>query len=70
MNLNTETDTIYALKVAIPTMKAQDFIQSLLKGLFTHFEGMEAQGAFDYHLDFEFNKNKPKTLVFESKINK
>lgn len=70
VNLNTETDTIYALKVAIPTMKAQDFIQSLPKGLFTHFEGMEAQGAFDYHLDFEFNKNKPKTLVFESKINK
>ena len=70
VNLNTETDTIYALKVAIPTMKAQDFIESLPKGLFTHFEGMEAQGAFDYHLDFEFNKNKPKTLVFESKINK
>lgn len=70
VNLNTETDTIYALKVAIPTMKAQDFIQSLPKGLFTHFEGMEAQGVFDYHLDFEFNKNKPKTLVFESKINK
>lgn len=70
VNLNTETDTIYALKVAIPTMKAQDFIQSLPKGLFTHFEGMESQGAFDYHLDFEFNKNKPKTLVFESKINK
>lgn len=70
VNLNTETDTIYALKVAIPTMKAQDFIESLPKGLFTHFEGMEAQGAFDYHLDFEFNKNKPNTLVFESKINK
>ena len=70
VNLNTETDTIYALKVAIPTMKAQDFIQSLPKGLFTHFEGMESQGAFDYHLDFEFNKNKPNTLVFESKINK
>lgn len=70
VNLNTETDTIYALKVAIPTMKAQDFIQSLPKGLFTHFEGMEAQGVFDYHLDFEFNKNKPNALVFESKINK
>ena len=70
VNLNTQTDTIYTMKVKIPMMKAQDFIQSLPKGLFTHFEGMEAQGAFDYHLDFEFNKNKPKTLVFESKINK
>lgn len=70
LNLNTETDTIYAMKVAIPTMKAQDFIESLPTGLFTHFEGMEAEGAFDYHLDFEFNKNKPNALVFESKINK
>lgn len=70
LNLNTETDTIYAMKVAIPAMKAQDFIESLPTGLFTHFEGMEAEGAFDYHLDFEFNKNKPNALVFESKINK
>ena len=70
VNLNTETDTIYALKVAIPTMKAQDFIESLPKGLFTHFEGMEAEGEFDYHLDFEFNKNNPNALVFESNINK
>jgi hypothetical protein len=70
VNVNTETDTIYALKVAIPTMKAQDFIESLPTGLFTHFEGMEAQGEFDYRLDFEFNKNNPKALVFDSKINK
>jgi hypothetical protein len=70
VNLNTETDTIYALKVAIPTMKAQDFIESLPKGLFTHFEGMEAEGEFNYHLDFEFNKNNPNALVFESNINK
>ncbi|MDD3003399.1 transglycosylase domain-containing protein [Flavobacterium sp.] len=70
LNLNTETDTIYSLKVAIPTMKAQDFIASLPKGLFTHFEGMETQGEFDYRLDFEFNKNNPKALIFDSKINK
>ena len=70
VNLNTETDTIYALKVAIPSMKAQDFIESLPTGLFTHFEGMEAKGEFDYRLDFEFNKNNPKALVFDSKINK
>ncbi|MGX7668827.1 transglycosylase domain-containing protein [Flavobacterium pedocola] len=67
---NTEEDTIYRLKVAIPKMKAQDFITSLPKGLFTHFEGMEADGLFDYHLNFEYNKNKPDQLVFDSKLNK
>lgn len=70
LNLNTETDTIYSMKVAIPNMKAQDFIESLPAGLFTHFEGMQAEGEFDYHLDFEFNKNKPNDLIFESNINK
>jgi hypothetical protein len=34
-------------------MKAQDFIPD---GLFTHFQGMEAEGTFDYELDFKFNK--------------
>lgn len=67
---NTEEDTIYKLKVGIPKMKAQDFITSLPKGLFTNFEGMEAKGTFDYQLDFEYNKNKPNQLVFDSKLNK
>lgn len=67
---NTEEDTIYKLKVVIPKMKAQDFITSLPKGLFTNFEGMEAEGNFEYQLDFEYNKNKPNQLVFDSKINK
>ena len=70
VNLNTETDTIYSLKVTIPKMKTQDFIESLPTGLFTHFEGMQTEGEFDYHLDFEFNKNNPNALVFDSKINK
>jgi len=67
---NTEEDTIYRLKVAIPKMNAQDFITSLPKGLFTNFEGMETEGNFDYTLDFEFNKNKPDDLIFDSKLNK
>ena len=67
---DTEKDTIYKLKVAIPKMKAQDFISSLPDGLFTHFQGMEAKGNFDYKLDFRFNKNKPNQLVFDSKLNK
>jgi hypothetical protein len=66
----TEEDTIYKLKVAIPNMKAQDFIASLPDGLFTHFQGMEAQGNFEYKLDFMFNKNKPNQLVFDSNLKK
>ncbi|KFF15344.1 biosynthetic peptidoglycan transglycosylase [Flavobacterium hydatis] len=70
VSYNTKSDTIYTLKVAIPKMKAQDFIVSLPDGLFTHFQGMEATGDFDYKLDFKFNKNKPNSLVFDSKLNK
>jgi Transglycosylase len=70
LSYDTEEDTIYKLKVAIPKMKAQDFIVSLPDGLFTHFQGMEAQGNFEYKLDFMFNKNKPNKLVFDSKLKK
>jgi len=66
----TEEDTIYKLKVNIPKMKAQDFISSLPDGLFTHFQGMEAEGTFDYNLDFKYNKNKPSDLVFDSNLKK
>jgi hypothetical protein len=67
---STEEDTVYKLRVAIPKMKAQQFITSLPKGLFSHFEGMETQGNFEYKLDYKFVKNKPKQLVFESKLTK
>ena len=70
ISYSTEKDTIYTLKVDIPKMKAQDFIVSLPDGLFIHFQGMEATGNFNYKLDFKFNKNKPNTLVFDSKLNK
>ena len=63
-------DTTYALKIDIPKMKAQDFIESLPKGLFSHFEGMVAEGSFDYHLDFKYNKNKPRDIVLNSTLNK
>jgi hypothetical protein len=66
----TEEDTIYKLKVAIPKMKAQDFISSLPDGLFSHFQGMEAEGNFEYKLYFMFNKNKPNTLIFDSNLKK
>jgi transglycosylase-like protein len=70
VSYNNATDRIYTLKIGIPKMKAQDFINSLPKGLFTHFEGMEATGNFDYELDFMYNKDKPNGVVFDSKLNK
>lgn len=70
VSYTNETDRIYTLKVAIPKMNAQDFIVSLPKGLFTHFEGMETQGTFDYQLNLVFNKDKPKNIILNSKLNK
>jgi len=67
---NTKEDTIYKLQLRIPKMKAQLFINSLPGGLFSHFEGMKATGNFDYKLIYKYNKNKPNTLVFDSKLHK
>lgn len=70
MAFETKEDTIFKFKVVIPKMKAQDFISSLPDGLFSNFQGMEADGNFDYKLNFMFNKNKPNQLVFDSNLNK
>jgi len=70
LSYSTETDTIYKLKVTIPKMKAQEFISSLPDGLFTNFQGMQAEGTFDYTLDFKFNQNQPDHLVFDSHLKK
>jgi membrane peptidoglycan carboxypeptidase len=51
-------------------MKAQDFIGSLPNGLFTHFEGMEASGNFDYMLNFEYHTKNPRGLIFDSQLHK
>lgn len=67
---NTEKDTVYKLRIAIPKMKAQQFITSLPQGLFSHIEGMVTEGNFDYKLNYKFVKNKPSQLVFESKLDK
>ncbi|HNP32875.1 MAG TPA: biosynthetic peptidoglycan transglycosylase [Flavobacterium sp.] len=68
ISYSNEKDKVYALKLKIPKMKAQDFISSLPTGLFRHFEGMEAQGNFSYSLNFEYNNHKPKNIIFESKL--
>jgi Transglycosylase/AsmA family len=67
---NNETNKVYTLKLKIPKMTAQDFITSLPKGLFSHFEGMQANGAFDYSLVFKYNEKKPWQIVLDSKFNK
>ena len=67
---NNEKDKLYKLKVRIPKMKAQDFIESLPKGLFTHFEGMEAEGHFGYRLRFEYDSSKPNNIILESDLTK
>ena len=68
ISYTNETDKVYALKLAIPKMKAQDFITSLPTGLFRHFEGMEAQGNFSYALNFGYNNHKPNDVIFDSKL--
>lgn len=68
ISYTNDSDKIYALKIAIPKMKAQDFITSLPEGLFRHFKGMEATGNFSYNLNFKYQKSKPNAIVFESKL--
>ncbi|ALM49055.1 glycosyl transferase [Flavobacterium psychrophilum] len=70
LKYSVEEDTIYEMKARIPKMQAQDFIVSLPNGLFTNFEGMEAEGSFSYSLDFMYNKNKPNKVVFDSSLKK
>lgn len=68
LSYTNEKDKIYALKLILPKMKANDFISSLPTGLFRHFEGMEAQGDFSYALNFEYNDHQPNAIVFDSKL--
>lgn len=68
ISYTNDDDKIYALKLEIPKMKAQDFITSLPDGLFSHFKGMEAQGNFSYNLNFEYKKSKPNNIIFDSKL--
>ncbi|WP_163444350.1 transglycosylase domain-containing protein [Flavobacterium columnare] len=70
LEYNTAQDTLYKIKLDLEKIKAQDFITSLPTGLFSHFEGMQANGDFDYHLNFQINSNKPHQLIFDSKLNK
>lgn len=68
ISYTNDKDKVYALKLKIPKIKAQDFINSLPTGLFRHFEGMEAIGSFNYALKFEYNNHKPNELIFDSSL--
>ncbi|RKS01267.1 transglycosylase domain-containing protein [Flavobacterium sp. 102] len=68
ISYTNEKDKVYAFKLTIPKMKANDFITSLPTGLFRHFEGMEAQGNFSYALNFEYNDHKPNDIIFDSRL--
>jgi hypothetical protein len=63
-------DTIYHLVVRSEKTDAQQFINALPEGLFSHIKGMEATGTFSYRLDFKYNENRPDEMVFESVLEK
>src|SRR5690606_26889587 len=68
LEYNIAKDTVYSMKLHIPKMKAQDFITSLPTGLFDNFQGMVAEGNFAYDLNFQYNKNKPNQVIFNSEL--
>jgi membrane carboxypeptidase/penicillin-binding protein PbpC len=51
-------------------MEAQQFIDALPAGLFSHIKGMKATGSFSYRLDFYHNENRPDDMIFESSLEK
>lgn len=69
LSYNVEKDTVYQLKLNVPKMQAQDFIVSLPSGLFTNLDGMQAEGNFDFNLNFEYNKQHVNDLIFETSLN-
>jgi hypothetical protein len=64
------TDTVFSLSVVTEETPAQNFINALPEGLFTHIRGMKASGDFSYRLDFVYNENKPQEMIFESNLSK
>ncbi len=70
IGFESSPDTLVRLGIKIPRMSAQQFISSLPEGLFKHVKGMEADGSFEYRMDFVYNENRPKDLIFESHLQK
>jgi len=70
IKFQNKPDTVYSLIVKIEKTNAQDFIQSLPNGLFTHFKGMETEGSFSYSLDFSYDVNHADEMKFDVNLKK
>lgn len=68
LKLVKDKDTTVAAAITIPKIAAQDFINSLPKGLFTQLEGLKADGSFDYKLHFGYSTSTPNDVLLESKL--
>ena len=56
------------LKINKENFSAQDFFESLPKGLFTNLEGIKTEGTFSYHLNFFVDTKEPDSLDFYSDL--
>jgi hypothetical protein len=53
-----------------PEFSANDFFESLPKGLFYNLEGLKTSGNLSFHLKFFVDLSKPDSLVFSSGLEK
>lgn len=68
LKLIKDKDTTVAASIYIPKIKAQDFVNSLPKGLFSQLEGLEAEGSFEYKLHFGYSTSTPDDILLDSKL--
>lgn len=68
LKLVKDKDTTVAAGLSIPKIKAQDFVNSLPKGLFSQLEGLEADGSFEYKLRFGYSTSTPDDVLLDSKL--
>lgn len=68
LSFTNDKEKIYRAVIKVPKIQVQTFIESLPDGLFSQIKDMEAQGAFSYRLDFEYNKNHLNDLIFKSSV--
>ncbi|AWM13179.1 glycosyl transferase [Flavobacterium sediminis] len=68
LKIQKEQDTTITASITIPKIKAQDFINSLPRGLFSQIEDLQIEGNFDYHFLFAYTTSKPDDILFESTL--